>query len=380
MDNEENIIEQWELGPDGISQAEFDLYDDLIDSTISGDHGRASVLNQLIKSEEQGLPGTQAWLDQSAALRGGELGSSEAPPILQGALPGYVSGISVDNAGLLNRLVDWDMVTGRGDDPDRGIIDYFTNTFKGAISGEHDQGEMFISWDEYYARPDLREYLKNAEEGLKENAISLMNKFMEDKKFRTEEEFEDWKRGMFTREVNGELTDEEQKDFDYVNKLQSQRQEGARPFKATDEGIIITSDLLPDVRGEPDPKFVDGRLHMPYFGTLERDAEGNLNMPAASAFRFTDNPGIPGLAEKYAPGAEKAFGDYLYPKISPYWDYGESRGEQLGYQLGQMGSAANVLRSIGKAGYKGGKGLYNLARRKLFGYQPVDTSNWKLSP
>jgi len=364
MDNEENII-------DNAIEAN-------IGARMADDNALRSVTSKVIQAEKQGLPGTQAWLDQSAALRGGELGSSEAPPFLQGALPGFASGYTIDNLGILNRLVDWDMLKGRGDDPDRGVWDYFANTFKGAISGEHDQGEMFISWEELEARPDLQEWLSNAAEGMKQNSIRLMDEFAEDKKFRTKEEFYEWLDELKVKEAIGELTEEDRNDIAYIQKLQFQKERPMAFIPSEDgNGILITSDTLPDIAHEPDPKFVDGRLQLPYYGTLTRNEQGELTKPAASMFRFTDNPGLPGLIEDWAPGFEKEAGDYFYPKISPWWDYGESGEEQLGYQAGQIASGAKIFPQIAKTGWRGGKGLYNLARRKLFGYNPVDTSGWK---
>ena len=395
MANDENIIEDLDtlLGqpineqPVGIPQEQYDLYNANIDATISGDRSRMSVINQLIKAEEQGLAGSKAWNRAAADHQLPEGTVPEQPDLLKGAVPGWVSGMTVDNLGIMNRMLDIDYMFGRGDDPDRGFYDYFANTFKGAISGEHDKGEMFISYEELEARPDLLEYLDNAAEGMEQNAIRLMNEFMEDKKFRTEDEFQDWRLDMFTRDVTGELTDEEQKDFDYIKKLQFQREHKEAAVESPDgKGIIISSFTLPDIEGEPDPKFVNNRLQLPYFGTLERNEQGELNMPAASAFRFTDNPlyGLSNIAETRAPEVTKSMEDYFYPKISPWWDYGENPEQQMGYQVGQIASGLGVVKAIGKPlvkhGYKGGKGLYNLLRRKLLGYKPVDTSSWKLTP
>ena len=392
MADNENIIEDLDtlLGqpineqPVGVPQDQHDLYDSYIDAINSGDNSRRSTIKKFIDAEEQGLAGSEAW-NRAAADHQLPEGTIPDTSFESGFTPGLISGLTVDNLGMLNRAVDWDMLEFKGDDPNRGLIDYFSNTFKGAFSGEDQPGEMFISWEELEARPDLQEYLANAAAGMKQNSIRLMDEFAEDKKFRTEEEFYEWLDELKVKEAAGELTEEDRDDIAYVQKLQFQK-ERPRAFVPSEDGngILITHNTLPDIAHEPDPKFVDGRLQLPYYGTLERNEQGELTKPAASMFRFTDNPGIPGIAEKYAPGVEKEFGDFLYPKLSPWWDYGENSKEQMGYQLGQIASGVGVVRSLGKPlvkhGYKAGKGLYNLARRKLLGYEPVDTSSWKLTP
>ena len=371
MDEENNTID--------------DLYQAYADAAERGDN--TSIISQAIKAEEQGLAGSDAWNRAAANHQLPEGTIPEQSDLIKGSAPGLISGLTVDNLGMLNRLIDIDYLAGEGDDPDRGVWDYFANTYKGAISGEDEQGEMFISLEELDNNPNLQEWLDNAGKGMKQNAIRLMNEFMEDKKFKTEADYILWLHDLKDKESKEGLSNEELEDLKYIQKLEFQRK-NPKPYidSPDDKGIIITSDTLPDIAQEPDPKFVDGRLQLPYFGTLERDEAGNLNMPTASMFRFTDNPlyGLENIAETHAPEMKKSMEDYLYPKLSPWWDYGENPRQQQGYQLGQIASGLGMLKAVGKPlvkhGYGATKGLYNLARRKLFGYEPVDTSSWKLTP
>ena len=89
---------------------EENIIDNAIDANIEArmadDNALRSITSKVIQAEDQGLPGTQKWLEESAALRGGELGSTADSKFLQSYVPGIISSMTTDTAGILNRLID----------------------------------------------------------------------------------------------------------------------------------------------------------------------------------------------------------------------------------------------------------------------------------
>ena len=83
----------------------------------------------------------------------------------KGFIPGIVSSLTTDTAGILNRLIDIPGLN-KGDSSLYGPKDYYDTTF-----GKAHEGEMIIPFDQVKSNPNFQTYLDNMSAMMKENGI-----------------------------------------------------------------------------------------------------------------------------------------------------------------------------------------------------------------
>ena len=295
--------------------------DEAIDAN---DFAKLSVINKALEAEEGKYAGSASQIAEDAR------GEGTVPKGLDAMLPGFISGETTDILGLLNRA--FDPMDLRG--PDHGLYDYLTSAM-----GKSHEGEMTIPVSEIEKYPKFGEYLMNMRK------LAINNK-------------------------RQKMSPSELENFNLKEYLET---EESYPYRLNfdDEGgiesITLTSDLLPKTPADVDMKFTkDGRLSLPYFGTVRMD-DGELKK-TASMFRVTE--GLPEKVREKIPFLEKVE-DYLYPNVNPSFSYGDTPEETAGYFAGQMISPAHWLlkgaTSVPSA-YRGIKSYFsNLGKRKNAG-------------
>ena len=301
----------------------------------------------------------------------------------KGFIPGIVSSLTTDTAGILNRLIDIPGLN-KGDSSLYGPKDYYDTTF-----GKAHEGEMIIPFDQVKSNPNFQTYLDNMSAMMEENESSQLDKFRKDKGLITEEDWNSYLHDLHQTDMQMnagvEIPQDEKEEFFKIKKLMTQVVD-PRPFRMSedDQYIIINSDLLPSVPWEPDPKFTEeGYLSLPYGGTYSM-RDGELFLEAPSMFRATDELSDTerGIFKSDA-GTDylKKMEDYLYPNLSPQWRYGDTTGDTLSYQAGQLAPGIAGLTKLGVKGAKGLASLYRGAKNKLLQRQPIQAVDYlKMEP
>jgi len=349
-----------------------------IEARMEDDNALRSITSKVIQAEDQGLPGTQKWLEESAALRGGELGSTTDSKFLQSYVPGIISSMTTDTAGILNRLIDIPGLN-RGDSSLYGPKDYYDTTF-----GTAHEGEMVIPLDQVFANPNFDKYIQNMSSMMAGNATKQLDKFREDKGLVTKEDWNSYLQDLHAKDMlmnaGVEIDENERDEILQIGKLLNQVID-PRPYRMTEDGnsIVIRSDLLPSVPMEPDPKFTEeGYLSLPYGGTYSM-RDGELFLEAPSMFRATDelSDAERGIFQSDA-GTDylKKMEDYLYPNLSPEWRYGDTGASTFGYQAGQLTPAISGVAKLATMGAKGLASLYRGAKNKLLQRQPIQAVDY----
>jgi len=301
----------------------------------------------------------------------------------KGFVPGIVSSLTTDTAGILNRLIDMPGLN-RGDSSLYGPKDYYDTAF-----GKAHEGEMVIPLDQVSANPNFDKYLQNMSSMMVENASSQMDKLREDRGLLTKENWNSNLQDLHSKDMlmnsGVEIDENERDEVLQIGKLLNQVMD-PRPYRMTEDGnsIVIRSDLLPSVPWEPDPKFTEeGYLSLPYGGTYSM-RDGELFLEAPSMFRATDELSDEerGIFQSDA-GTDylKKMEDYLYPNLSPQWRYGDTTGDTLSYQAGQLAPGIAGLTKLGVKGAKGLASLYRGAKNKLLQRQPIQAVDYlKMEP
>ena len=361
MADEENIIkENNQLGV-GIPQEEHDLFDALVKATISEDHGRMSVLNQLIKAEEQGLAGSAAW-NRAAAdhqLPVGLPGETLADhPNLEGATR-LITGLPIETAGFVKSSLE------------RGPWTFLEETF-----GKGKEGQITLSFDEIHNIPDLQEYLEEMDMKAHNNEVTEYNTFVKELRAKYDVGRKDSIKDYL------DLLDEDE--LIKYQQLLATAQEGPDPenpiaYKMdTDNGTItLDSSLFPEVAFEPDVKITEkGDLSLPYFGLFGYDDEGNFVKKHSSIYRPFDRSeeGIGALYDHIPDKIKDAYEaagsplhwwqDFSSPELSPDPELFKNPGAQLA----MLGLGARGAVPIGRGVYRKGtdayKGLRNYFNKK----------------
>ena len=144
MANEENIIEQWELGPEGqtpVPVADKSVLEEAIDANIKArmadDNALRSITSKVIQSEEMALPGSEAY-QQELEDQGYTTGEpAYMDNILQDAAKGAWQFGVMDTAGIMSRTLPF--------------------------AGTEDQGSQYYGWnigDEFTAKDLIPSFLK----------------------------------------------------------------------------------------------------------------------------------------------------------------------------------------------------------------------------
>jgi hypothetical protein len=337
-----------------------DLFSALAEAQANEDWGRVSVINQAIKSEDQGLGGSEAW-NLSAADRefpAGTPGEALADyPNVEGASR-IITGLPYELPGLAKSLIE------------RGPS-FFKETF-----GEGKDGELTLSLDELKDVPDLYQYLQYMDVAAHNKEKDEYNTFAKD----LEDKYDvDNIRDSLDLLDEDELIKHEelltiaQDDYDPANPI-------SYKLNMDDRTITLDSDLFPEVAWEPDMKFTKrGDLSLPYLGLYGYNDEGDFVKKYSSAYRPFDRSeeGIGALYD-YIPDKIKDvyedvgsplhwWQDFSSPETSPDPDLYKNRGAQLAMLPFIYKGANPILKNV----FKGGKKLYEGLGRYLNKSKPV---------
>jgi len=327
MADDENIIEQWELGDEGHTPVPLTGIEQLKESKLD------RMLGEVFR-----MPNKEDWEFLKDAGR-------------------FWGGVPTETAGIVKNFLD----RGQGSLLP-GIYNFYQSTFR-----KGKEGEITVPWEKIQGDEKLSTYLDNMQEvHLRNNADEIKNQ--EDlwhdhfyamlKKYNIDESDENadqrLREAMYAEDsYEGGGKEDAQKLLDIRDSYNLARS----PYIINDgnqddipESITFKDELFSNTPGEPDVKIIgENTISFPYLGDIKfnENEEGDFTMLYPSVYKPLDQPGYENLLDKL-PGGEMAqkWQEFVTPEYSPEPEL----FRKPGWVMGGMGPM--MLSAIGPAAWK----------------------------
>jgi len=382
MADNENIIEQWELGAEGqtpVPVADKSVLDKAIDANIEArmadDNALRSITSKVIQAEEQGLPGSEAY--NLAATEGRGIEGTDAAQEYIKDFGKVLTQIGVmETLGGINRVLP---TTGLGTaDPDYyGIIDAPASVFGHAIKSklgidtkQEERSGITIPWGQFNANPRFKEHMIELEMQAHYNAAKdispgLGAALKHGQQSQDYSDFNEMFDGLIKETAIQSSTGVD--DQGLGQKLQNFIDGTWRMGKFDESGENVIINKLPQI---DEGLFGFDMVLDPYFskkGDLVLPGEGVFGMRDGELVQLGSSMSRP-LDEMFMEGTTPGLDEYLAENVTDKLAFQgpemlQPKDTGMGYSHGMM---AALARGIGwpllRGGYKAGKAGYNLAK------------------